>query len=603
MVIRIRAVSSLRRAGARWGMQLLPFLVPLMVIVYFCWGWLSAPTSRVAGDLNHWGWLEGTQYWYWHIAQDLFNGINPFVNNLKAFPSGDNHLILYGNFGDALLAAPLQWLFDFPLSYNLTVLLFTCLNAFGCYRLARVFTSNRLLASVAACIVVLHPHFATQLEQGRLTQYLVGFSLLTLAETAAIMRDRGRKIRMLVFYWVATFVCFWFYGFFVLLFVLAWVLMATRKEPWREKKPFARALLWTVAYSIPFGLPLAWAAGAGGGIQGVEFFTLPVREARWITAAMPRDFFWLRETEFGVAWVPATLLLTAGIGILCGWGRESSDPARRLPPLMLATAIAGVLALGPFLVTAEGGVATLGPPLPWYLLYYGVPFFSRLSYPIMVFPFVLAGLLALSLLAVDFFTSRGGLACSGRWKASVAVLPILIELVVRVQPMATADEVKIPEPYRWLALQEDADAIVEYPFGYTDCACLFQPIHNKCIMGTEGRFGEFQEVGPVAELFDRQPALQALADVQEGEAPTEVSQEDLEKLYDEGFDFLVFRPIKCGKQPVLSRGWIARTEAWLEDMLGPPVRKADGVTIFELPGSGTQESYCGEPVKGQLLRL
>ncbi len=64
------------------------------------------PGKAVAGALNHLGWLEGTQAWYWHIANDLFLGFNPFRNNWQAFPEGDYHLLLQGNFGDALLVSP-----------------------------------------------------------------------------------------------------------------------------------------------------------------------------------------------------------------------------------------------------------------------------------------------------------------------------------------------------------------------------------------------------------------------------------------------------------------------------------------------------------------
>ena len=215
----------------------------------------------------------------------------------------------------------------------------------------------------------------------------------------------------------------------------------------------------------------------------------------------------------------------------------------------------------------------------------------------MIFPFLLAAMLGLSLLAIDFIATVGGHAHSGRWKAVVAVLPIIAELLIRVPPTVTADSFELPEPYRWLATQEQADAVVEFPFGYTDCSCIYQPFHGKCLMGVEGRFVDYrQREVPVDELFGRQPALRRLAAVQGGEEPTPIDLPELEQLYREGFDYLVFRPIDCGKQREFSRDWVVATRSWLEELLGPPVREADGVAVFALPGTGPQNSYCGQSV-------
>ncbi len=586
-------------SDSRWKPRLvrfLPFLAPCLAIIFVHWGWLTAPRMRVAGDLNLWGWLEGTQHWYWHIAHDIFHGVNPFVNNIKVFPDGDNHVLLYGNFGDALLSVPFQWLFDFPLSYNLTALLFTSLNAFGFYRLARVFTSNRAVASLAACLVVIHPHFITQLEQGRLTQYLLGWSFLALAEAGTIMQDHTRGIFRLTCYWVLSFICFWFYGFFVFLFLLGWVLVATRKQGWRPKLPFAKALAWTVAISIPFGLPLAIEAIFGEGILGVSLFTPPIRGIRWNTAATLEDFISLKRDEFGVVFLPVTLLLASVGGILLGWGRRAVRPALDVPALMVCAAMTAVLALGPFLVTRVHGAAEQLFPLPWYLLFYGVPFFSRLSYPVMIFPFLLVALLGLSLRAIydlPNFVPWSGLR---RWAALIALTPILLELTVSAPVQLTSDTFSLPEPYRWLASQEEADALVEYPFGYSDCACVYQPFHGKCLMGAEGRFKSLWEGSPVATIFARSPALEKMAAVQGGDAPGHIPIEDLEQLYREGFDYLAFRPIDCGRQSQIPPARLKMMRGWIEELLGPPVREADGVALFAMPGEGPQKAYCGQPI-------
>ena len=584
---------SRRELASRW----LALIPPLLAVLYVHHGWLSGPSQAVAGDLNLWGWLEGTQHWYWHIAHDLVHGVNPFANNFKAFPDGNYHLMLHGNFGDALLSAPFQWLFSFPLSYNLTVLLFTVLNLLGVYRFARLFTDHRIVASLAACLVVVHPYFLAQLEQGRLTQYLVCWPFFALAEAAPLMRDTGRRIWRLVFCWVATFVSFWFYGIFLSLFLAAWVLVATRHTPWRSKLSFLKALGWTVAWTTPFGLPLAIEALGGGGIAGVEFFTAPVFGTRWNMSAVPADFLLLRKSDFGVVLLPLTMLMASFLALLADRGGQPARPEWDLWALGVGVLGAAVLALGPFLIVYNGDVPEPLMPLPWYLLYVALPFFSRLSYPAMVFPFLLAGMLGITLLAARNLAAISANRVARHWFPAVLFGLVLLELVIRAPADLSADHYVAPEPYHWLSTQEQADAIVEYPFGYTDCARIHQPIHGKCLMGTEGRFEDLRQWPPVDNLFKRSPALEKMAAVQRGEQPQPIPVEELRALYAEGFDYLVFRPISCGKQQELSPTWVATARNWLEEMLGPPVRDADGVAVFVLPGSGPQLAVCGKTQK------
>ncbi len=578
------------KAYSRW----LAVIPPLLAVIYVHRGWLGDPSQMVAGDLNLWGWLEGTHHWYWHIAHDLFHGINPFSNNFKAFPDGNNHLLLHGNFGDAIVAAPLQWLFSFPLSYNLAVLLFTALNIVGFYRFARVFSRGWLVPSLASCLVVVHPFFVTQLEQGRLTQYLVGWAFFALAEAAAMMRDANRGIGRLVFCWTLTFISFWFYGFFLTMFLAGWVLIATRGGGWAAKKSFAKALGWTVGCSIPFGLPLALKMLSGSGIPGVTFLTPPVPGNRWTTAAHLNDVLWFQRTDFGPIMLPITLIVTAVPALVGGWVTRKSNPGRDIWALGACAVGAWILALGPFLLTSSNGVTTCTHiPLPWYLLYMGVPFFSRLSYPVMVFPFLLAGVVGLSLRAVRTLSAMHQNHVIRAWAPVAVLLIILVELVLRVPANLTVDPFVVPEPYRWLASEESSDALLEYPFGYTDCARVHQSTHGKCLMGSEGSFNTFQEWAPVDALFRRNPALDRLAAIQSGEAHRPIPQGEFEALYDEGFDYLLFRPITCGKQEVFSQQWIATTRAFLEEHLGPPERESDGVALFRLPGEGPQNAICG----------
>jgi hypothetical protein len=579
-----------RKSTFRW----LAVLPPLLAVLYVHRGWLGDPTGIVAGDLNFWGWLEGTQHWYWHIANDVFRGIDPFSNNFKAFPDGNNHLLLHGNFGDALIAAPFQWVFTFPLSYNLAVLLFTALNVVGLYRLARVFSRGWLVPSLASCLVVVHPYFVTQLEQGRLTQYLVGWAFLALAEAAAMMRDENRGIGRLVFCWTLTFISFWFYGFFLSMFLTAWILIATRNSGWASKKRFAKALGCTVACSIPFGLPLALEALSGSGIPGVTFLSPPVPGNRWTTAAHPEDVLWFQRTEFGPIVLPITLLVTAVLALVGGWATRKSNPGRDIWALGACAAGAWILALGPFLLTRSDGVTTCSHiPLPWYLLYLGVPFFSRLSYPVMVFPFLLAGVIGLSLRAVGTLSAMHQSNVVRTWVPASVMLIILLELVLRVPVSLSVDPYVVPEPYQWLASEKNSDALLEYPFGYTDCARVHQSTHGKCLMGSEGRFNTLREWAPVDALFRRNPALEQLAAIQAGVAHSPIPREELEALYREGFDYLVYRPIVCGKQKTASDQWIRATRAFLEENLGPPVRESDGVALFKLPGEGPQNAICG----------
>ncbi len=113
-------------------------------------------------------------------------------------------------------------------------------------------------------------------------------------------------------------------------------------------------------------------------------------------------------------------------------------------------------------------------------------------------------------------------------------------------------------------------------------------------MGTEGRFDDLVESELLQGLFERSGALKTLVAIQRGEDAPDLPAHEFEALYREGFDYLVFRPIECGKQEPLTPAWEATTRVWLEENLGPPLSEADGISVFKLPGSGEQKRACGD---------
>ena len=523
-----------------------PYLVIVLTMVYATRHALASLSERVIG-LTDTHWVEGVMWYYWNITNNPWRGINPLANDLHAYPVGFNHYALVGNLGDAASALPLFLPLDVPVSYNLTVLAFLCFNGTTAYLFFHRWWGGRVLPTLFALACTFHPLFHFFMEEGRPTQLVFGWVFLALAGARPMLDDPRRgSIRMLVLGLWGAYIVFWFNGFFLSLLLLAVWLAGARELEAADRRALlrrgAKALLLAAALAFPFGLPLLGAAFSGEGIRGVGMFQLPAVWAGHEFSARPWEVL-LPQPRFhmGLPYVTLGLTLLA----LGGWavarlkssGRAALDPTT--PGFLLGGSLFYLLILGPYLRLGDQTlkIGDHFPSLPWAWLHWGLPFWSRLSYPYLVFPFLLIVVLFLCGRFLTRAAEGGGWRRPLGWTVGAG---LLLEVALRGGLTVTTSPFSIPEYYHQLRQETGVEAIIEYPFGAADFRHVYQTVHLKPMINSRGSEVSFLMMSArFRRLFDETPALRKLLDYQRNRHPLQLTTEDRQQLITLGYDRLI----------------------------------------------------------------
>lgn len=521
---------------------------------------LQDPLHLVVGVRNQ-QWVEGVMWWYWNVATALFHGKSPLANDWHGFPLGYRHIDIVGNLGDSVLAAPTSWFADPPLSYTCALVGFTLFTAFAGYGCFRAWTGSRVAAVALALVFLWQPQLHLYLYEGRPTQLVYGWSLLALWGARELVDEGGRRARwMTAIGWTGAFVSFWFNGIF-----LGFLLLGTLVG--RRRPGLARDVGWvvgaTVLGALPWGLPLLGSAAQGSTVLGFHLGQLPPMGHMSSFSARPWEFL-LPSDAYGTT-LPWTLAAALPVAFVVRGGR----PGRGL---LVGLVILWTLSWGPRLV--------LQPPtpshpsesvlLPWAWLYAVVPFWYRLSYPYMVFPYVLAG--------VAMWTGRL------RWAPLVAALA-LGETVVRFPTQVPVAAFSIPDFYRQLGARTDVHALMEFPLGRGDYRHVYQVAHQKPMLDVRGDLRAMFFAPGLLELYETTPFLRALYAWQTGERALVLDDAARGSITRLGIDYLVLsrEGVDAAQGRLRQVGW-DRVRATLIEALGQPDAEADGLVGFRLTG-------------------
>jgi hypothetical protein len=557
--------------------SLLP--VPLLVglVLFACSAALRAPWNSYLGTVDT-HWEEGVTWWYWNIATNPFRGVNPLHNDLHAWPGGYDHFALIGSYGDALTAAPFFWLFEAPASYNLSIAFFVAFNALAAWWMFRRWVGEPVLAVVLAVATAFQPLFHFFIEEGRPTQLLFGWVYLAIGALEPVLREPETARKWpLVLGLTGSFVCFWFNGYFL---YLAFPLLIA--AAWKEAEPARRpALLKACAVSLglavlcafPFGVPLLFDATSDRGIHGVKLFTMPWAPMRSLFSARPWEpLLW--EPRYGMG-VPYSLLVAGLIGLGLAWRRRAWSPT--VVALTLATLLYQLLTLGPYLHLGEEPALVGGRlvALPWAWMAWGVPFYSRLSYPYLVFPFFLAMLM---ILVGRGLREHRALA----WGLGALVLA---EVGLRYGYTFPAAYFEIPQYYRTLAQDDDVTAILEFPFGAMDWRQVHQTVHQKPMVNSRGSERDVVANAPGLEAFmAAHPALKKLHDWQLTGRPLEISPAEVTDLAEAGVHRIIVTDQTRRHADLFKHQGMRHITGPLEQVFGPPVHVEGDLRVYAVQG-------------------
>ena len=570
-----------------------PYLAISAVVLCICREVLFDLNDRVLGLLGQKSWLEGTIWWYWDVTNAPLQGINPLANTLQAYPVGFNRILLNGNLGDALLSAPFFWFLPIPAAYNLTIIAFLLFNTTAAYTCFRVWLGGRWIPLCLSLTFLLHPSLLVFIDEGRPTQFLFGWVFLALAWLRGFLQDppAGRK-KWIIASTCGTYICYWYYGFFLSLLLLVIILALGFRSPAVLRKALLSGALKGAAYvvllCIPFGLPFLWAIFFGEGIEGVSLMGTLLPQA-WAKNSVGLFEPLLLHSRFHTYLPYSSLLFIFAAAVVRCYQRGPSAPpfpSARPPQEYLGTfffcaGIFDILMLGPFLTISGAPVSLPGEHpiwLPWALLFKFLPFFSRLSYPYLAFPFFLVcWLMACGLVLSQVVSHRS------RWLGRGAALILLLEVVLRMDPTLPTSSFSVPPFYEQISRDNSFEALIEYPFGATDFRQLYQPIHGKSMFGVEGNEMDVFRWPAIKQNSSQTPLIMKLWRRQrDGHPLTSISSEDVLQARRAGYGYLVVSRQAC------KRAWRFRKIQYTEiireftEALGPPAVNTTRLTAFRL---------------------
>ena len=570
--------------------SLAPYGIILAAVVFAAREVVVALNGSIIG-LAEEHWVKGVTWYYWNYATSPWRGINPFESNLQAYPVGFDQLALAGNFGDALHAMPFFWLFPVPAAYNLTAMAFLIFNGAAAYIFFRRWWGGQMLPLLFAIANTFHPLFYFFLDEGRPTQLLFGWVYLALAGAKGIVDDPRRgSIRLLVAGLTGSFVCFWFNGFFLyLLLPLVWLAAAREMSP-EARRALIRRGAWALALAallaFPFGLPLLYDVFWGPGIKGVRMFTMPDPYLHAGFSARPWEPLLLHPRY--QMWLPYSAVALALLALT--WGRRWSGRPTATLGFVAGGVIFYILILGPYLCLGEQSLLLNNRyvSLPWAWIAWIVPFYSRLTYPYLVFPFLSIVVLFLSGQFLSRLAARGGWRKPLAWCLGAA---LMVEVLVRGGLTVTTTPFPIPEIYHRLRADASVRAIIEYPFGAADFRQVYQVVHLKPVVNSKGFELNFLEINPrLKAFFARTPALRKLHSHQlHGEPLSAITAEDLEQLKEQHFDVLIATRQAFERSAALrSRG--QTFESLITDLdhtLGQPIFRTTDMSAYRIQGRGS----------------
>lgn len=291
--------------------------------------------------------VQAGMWWPRQVGDALLQGKNPFYAESLFWPVGQDVTRLVWNVLAELVLFPL-WQLTTPLAaLNLAAFLVSGLNAAACaWGVRRL--GGGAAAALGAAVMAGGSHFAfIEMVNGRIEQALWAPVAVFLAE---LLSPDPRPVRAGIWLGLAAAV-YWFYGYFLLLVVLAWLaLRHSRAALGTVVKLGAVSALTALPFLLPVLLDVSGRATAymgGDTLASQAIASVSVTSGLWWPLGV--------EPAFAAMSVPLLVLPFSAYALTRGRG-----PLRGLGAVALATTI---LAMGPFL--ALDGGAPLGGVRLW----------------------------------------------------------------------------------------------------------------------------------------------------------------------------------------------------------------------------------------------
>ncbi len=441
------------------------------------------------------GWRMGRLIAHGHLVPvHVGDAIHPFGLDLRLL---DGYLPSYvcGLFN--LIVGPI-------LAFNLTFVAGAILNVLAARALARRFTTNPLVHTIAAVAFVTAPPVAMNVQQGLLPLFWAFTAPLLVADALDVASGarRVRPVRLAALLALAYLCSVYFLVFGGLAYGVIVGVAALRERNWRAIGSTAAAVAITVIVLLPFIVPRIQfdRTEAAHGVDtellsdsnlfsadALSVVAQPTRSTFLLArpATVERSIVRLPDPRFAIeATLFPGLLLLAGL-VAFALGRD-----RRRLPLLATIGILFVFALGPSLKVGGRFVWEHGrTPVSWlpYRLLLAVPGLGALRAPVRVEYVLVALLVAATVVALGRLLER---APDRAWLigAGAGVL-LATNLLVPVPTTKFGTTASSATALREIAhLARPGDTVLSVPADCDPSFVSLQVFHHTAVAGCAGSF-------------------------------------------------------------------------------------------------------------------
>ena len=410
--------------------------------------------------------LYGTIWFYEWIYDSIRTGGNPSHTDLFFYPYGKDIFGHTGNnFVDAILAVPFLAVFGFPLFQPVFYGCILIANAFAFRKLSYELFDSFHARMATIILMLLSPYVLSELIQGRPTQALLCFSILSIHYFLQMVHQKDRTAAVKCGFFAALQGwTYWYGGYFLGIVLVVFALVNWDIKHW---KIYSVALLTCLLCISPGVLGMMWH------MTNTEIPGLIKQEwGDWSIPTMDPSFSrsylvgYLIHEPWGMKMFGLTSLSIPTL--LALWF------ARKHRFWWMALVISLLVATGPFYLVGE----EIKPLYHYIFLYKTLPFFSRLW-----FPYRMVSLsLLLAIIGIGFMLNQ----LRGRWRW-ISLLLVVVHIAAQVQtycvPLLNHTWV---EPRVYSEMKKEPGAIIELPIGFVRRSILWQSQHSLPTFGGMG---------------------------------------------------------------------------------------------------------------------
>lgn len=342
--------------------------------------------------------LNGTLWYQWFSKRCLskFDFASLYHTDFIAYPSGKNLLFDLGPPLIAFFSIPFQIVFNLPTYYNLFMVVLMAVNGLVCFMLINYIYKDTPTAFIGGLFFSINSYVFYQVNSGRPEQtaiFWIPLFILFLLK----MKDKKRKSYTVIgaLLLVLTSLSYWYYGIFLLIFTVLFLLyfLFIKKEGSVDfaKNTILLLCLFSVFMLLLFSYPVfiqrtfpsGYRPAAGPfpafkDIDAVLKKEIPNEHPIFPIQYLIPSYYKYMLTNTASSFLPHAFLITTVILIILSLLNVKALKSNLF--YIITASFFFILSLGPYLAISGHVIV-----LPYMLLYYIIPFFSRLWWPINCF--------------------------------------------------------------------------------------------------------------------------------------------------------------------------------------------------------------------------